>query len=95
MPMRYLWAKLNRGAKIGSILGATGILPFAAYVAIGLGSLAERSASTLASFLAWVMAALVFAVALVLLMSGGAVVGGALGTFVWKLVGTSPTIFDS
>lgn len=95
IPIRALWTKLNRGAKIGAIVGALGILPFASYTAIGLGYLARRSASaTLGSFLAWGITGLVFALAWLALLSGSAVIVGALGTFVWKLVGPLPTTFD-
>lgn len=94
--MRFLWVKLNRGAKIGSIVGAVAILPFATYVSASLGSLAGRPASaTLGSFLKWGVMTLVFAFAWLALLSGGAVVGGALGTFLWKLVGRAPTTLDS
>jgi len=91
--MRELWAKLNRGAKIGSIVGIIGILPFGTYAALGFGSLAERSVSA-ASFFAWGLATLAFAVVWLGLLSGGAVIGGALGTFVWKLVGPLPENVD-
>jgi hypothetical protein len=81
------WAKLSRGAKAGSILGALGILPFGTYVAIGMAYTSGRSISartgSFLGFLAGGLASLAVFVAVLLVAAG---FGGMLGDFIGRLV---------